>query len=60
MSDADKAICNALFDQTASTAASDMRKRIVLVLVELKQHRAWDGPTLDEAMERIERLSIRG
>ncbi len=59
MSDGDKAICNALFDQTANTAAADMRKRAILVLVEMKRGiGAWDDATLAEAMERLERLPI--
>ncbi len=61
MSDADKKICNALFDQTANTAAADMRKRAILVLVEMKRGiGAWDEATLVEAMERIEKLSVHG
>lgn len=60
MSDADKKICNALFDQTANTAAADMRKRAILVLVEMKRGiGAWDEATLAEAMERIERLPVK-
>ncbi len=65
MSDADRQQVRALFDQTANTAAADMRKRAILVLVEMKNARAmclaaWDEATLVEAMERIEKLSVQG
>lgn len=64
MSDADKATVRALFDQTANTAAADMRKRAILVLVEMKRTTdrlikpVWDEATLAEAMDRLERLPV--
>ncbi len=64
MSDADKAVVKSLFDQTANTAAADMRKRAILVLVEMKRTTdrlikpVWDEATLVEAMDRLERLPI--
>ncbi len=60
MSDADRQQVRALFDQTANTAAADMRKRAILVLVEMKRGiGAWDEATLVEAMERLERLPVK-
>ncbi len=59
MSDADKLTVRKMFDATAEIAAADMRKRAILVLVEMKRGiGAWDEATLVEAMERLERLPV--
>ncbi len=60
MTEKDQREAKDIYRVTNEAAAADMRKRAILVLVEMKNHRAWDGPTLDEAMERIEKLSVQG
>ncbi len=61
MSDAEKLQVRAIFDTSNQQAAADMRKRAILVLVEMKRGiGAWDEATLVEAMERIEKLSVHG
>lgn len=58
MKPADLALVQSMFNVVAPTAAAEMKSRVLGLLRELKNHRAWDGVTIDEAVERIEALPL--
>ncbi len=59
MTEKDQREAKDIYRVTNEAAAADMRKRALLVLVEMKRGiGAWDEATLVEAMERLERLPV--